>query len=406
MKTVFAFFALLFLLGFSSAVFAKTLSVSLIGGGEARTAYLMISELFQKETGIKVVWNVKHDADYKGNLESWFLGEGTPDVVYWQGGERLFQYVRKDWVEPITDFWNDGDLDQSYTSGIKGTVALDGEVYAIPFSYYHWGFYYRKSVFEKLGLEPPVDWDAFLAMCDSMKSAGMAPIVIGTQYYWPSAAWFDYLDLRINGLEFHQELTRGHVPYTDARVVAVFEHWKQLLAKGCFMDSDTHRAMTWSEPLPLLYRGMAGTGLFGNFVTNEISPQVLPDFGFFPFPKINDVPTAEEAPTDLFLIPRKCKNKDLALQFLAFMARADVQERLNNTMGTISTNRHAAIGDDPFIQQGSILLQSADGVSQFFDRDTPKPMADEAVKIFTRFLETGDVDEATRALERVRRAVY
>ncbi|CTQ56056.1 maltose ABC transporter periplasmic protein [Roseibium album] len=404
LKSVFLF---LVLLQFSCPLaIAKTLSVSLIGGGEARTAYLMIGELFQKETGTRIVWNVKHDADYKDALENWFLGDGTPDVVYWQGGERLFQYVRKGWVEPITEFWNDRDFDHSYTPGIKGTVALDGDVYAIPFSYYHWGFYFRKSVFEKLGISPPADWDDLLAMCSVMKSEDMAPIVIGTRYNWPSAAWFDYLDLRINGLEFHRKLTRGMVPYTDARVQAVFEHWKQLLENDCFIDTETHRAMTWSEPLPYIYRGMAGTGLFGNFVTNEISPQFVDDFGFFPFPEINDVPSAEEAPTDLFLIAKKSRNKKAALKFLDFIARADVQEKLNNTMGTISTNRHALIGDDPFIGQGAKLLQSAEGVSQFFDRDTPKPMADEAVKIFTRFLETGDVGEAVNALEKVRKSVY
>lgn len=403
LKLIVSVFLLLFFLSPSAA---KTLSVSLIGGGEARTSYLALSELFQKETGIRVVWNVKHDADYKDSLQAWFLGEDTPDVVYWQGGERLFQYVREGWVEPITEFWNDKNLDGSYSRGIKGTVALDGEVYAIPFSYYHWGFYYRKSVFQKLGITPPANWGEMLAMCEDMRSENMAPIVIGSRYFWPSAAWFDYLDLRINGLEFHQNLTRGMVPYTDARVRDVFEHWKELLDNGCFIDSDTHRAMTWSEPLPLMYRGMAGTGLFGNFVTNEISTQFLDDFGFFPFPKINDVPSAEEAPTDLFLIPRKSEHKETALQFLEFMARADVQEKLNNEMGTISTNRHASIGDDPFIREGSRLLQSADGVSQFFDRDTPKPMADEAVKIFTRFLETADVDQAVNALEKVRKSAY
>jgi multiple sugar transport system substrate-binding protein len=398
-------FLFLLLLSVSSSV-AETVTVSLIGGGVARTEYLKIGEQFQKETGIRVVWNVKHDADYKDSLENWFQGVATPDVVYWQGGERLFQYVRKGWVEPITRFWNERDFDQSYTLGIKGTVAVDDQVYAIPFSYYHWGFYYRKSIFEELGISPPEDWPEFLAMCVKMRSAGMAPIVIGSKYYWPSAAWFDYLDLRINGLAFHQKLTRGMVPYTDPRVEAVFEHWKELLDNGCFIDSKTHRAMTWSEPLPYIYRGKAGTGLFGNFVTNEISSHFLSDFGFFPFPKIEEVPVAEEAPTDLFLIPEKSKNKETALQFLEFIARADVQETLNNAMGTISTNKHASIGDDPFIRQGSKLLQSADGVSQFFDRDTPKPMADEAVKIFTRFMETGEIDEATNALEEARKSAY
>jgi len=385
---------------------ADQLNVSLIGGGYGRTIFFEFGQKFEAETGIEIEWTVKHDADYKQSLEGWFKGTDTPDVMQWQGGERLFQYVRRGWVEPISGFWTKNDFDNAFTQGIRGTVSVDNEVYGVPYSFYHWGFYYRESLFQSLGIAPPEDWDALLDMCRTMRAAGLEPIVIGTRFYWPSAAWFDYLNLRLNGLEFHEALTRGEITYSDDRVRDVFAHWKQLLDAECFIAAETHRSMNWSDPLPYLYRELAGTGLFGNFVTGEIAPRYLADFRFFPFPKINDVPRAEEAPTDIFIIPTRGRNKENARKFLEFIARPDIQEDMSTRLRTIPTNKFASISSDPFIAEGSRLLQTADNVSQFFDRDTPKSMADRATYIFTEFMETGDIDAALVALEAARRQAY
>lgn len=385
---------------------AEQLNVSLIGGGYGRTVFFEYGQRFETETGIDIKWTVKHDADYKQSLNGWFEGTDTPDVIQWQGGERLFQYVRKGWVEPITNFWVENGLEATFTPAIQETVAYDREVYGVPYSFYHWGFYYKNSVFQSLGIRPPQDWDDLLSMCSKLRSAGLEPIVIGTRYHWPSAAWFDYLDLRINGIDFHRSLTRGEISFKDTRVRIVFEHWKQLLDAECFIEAATHRTMNWSDPLPYLYRDMAGTGLFGNFVTGEMPPRYQSDFRFFPFPKINDVPRAEDAPTDIFIIPARSNNKEAARKFLAFMARADIQEEMNTRLKTIPTNRFSAIASDPFIEEGSKLLQAADSVAQFFDRDTPKGMADKATVVFTDFMETGDIDATLAELEAARRQFY
>ncbi len=54
------------------------------------------------------------------------------------------------------------------------------------------------------------------------------------------------------------------------------------------------------------------------------------NLGFMPFPTINpDIPRAEEAPTDTIHIPAGAKNPEDAKLFLAFLARADVQTKMN-----------------------------------------------------------------------------
>ena len=88
-----------------------------------------------------------------------------------------------------------------------------------------------------------------------MRQRGIEPFAIGTRDLWPAAAWFDYLDLRINGLAFHMALMDGRVPYTDPRVRAVFAAWRELLARNCF--SANHASASWQESQALLYQGKA-----------------------------------------------------------------------------------------------------------------------------------------------------
>ena len=49
-------------------------------------------------------------------------------------------------------------------------------------------------------------------------------------------AWFDYLAIRLHGLEFRNDLFQGQVPFDDSRVQEVFTTWQPLLEKGYFTE--------------------------------------------------------------------------------------------------------------------------------------------------------------------------
>ena len=72
--------------------------------------------------------------------------------------------------------------------------------------------FYRKDLFEKAGITgEPKTWDEFLDACKKLKAAGIAPIAVAGRDAWTLAGWFDYLDLRINGNAFHEQLMAGDI---------------------------------------------------------------------------------------------------------------------------------------------------------------------------------------------------
>ena len=131
--------------------------------------------------------------------------------------------------------------------------------------------------------------------------------------------------------------------------------------------------------------------------------------GFLPFPTINpDVVRAEEAPTDTIHIPAGADNVEDAKTFLAFVAQADVQTKLNAALGQLPINAASTVGDDPFIQAGFQLLSTTEGgIAQFFDRDAPAEMAKLGMEGFQEFMVYPEnLDDILARLEEARARIY
>jgi len=392
-------------LGLAKEIVNLTLMFS---SGDQRGVFNRQVRLFERENpGIEVVVREMEQEYYKGNVAKWLeASTSQSDVLYWFGGAKLRWFAAKGWVEPLDDLWKREHFDDVFTPSAKSAVVAGDKVYGLPIAYYQWGFYYRKSIFKQYKLQPPQTWDEFIALGERLKANGITPVALGSADRWPVAGWFDYLDLRLNGLAFHQKLMAGKTPYTDPRVREVFRYWKDLIDRQFFLAS--HSRHDWRGALPYLYRGRAGMVLMGNFLVPQLPESIRDDIGFFRFPRIKaEMPYFEDAPIDALIIPRNAANKDAARKLLTFFARADVQTSINAAMGMISPNRAATLADDRFIRAGAEMLGAAEGIAQFYDRDTPREMFEPGMDIFVQFmLQPDSIDQQLGRLEAVRQRVF
>ncbi|WP_181901512.1 ABC transporter substrate-binding protein [Thalassotalea euphylliae] len=340
------------------------------------------------------------DASYKQALVPW-LESGEMDVLYWQAGERLKNLVLQDLLLPLTELWQSQQFDQAFPETVKNLVSVNQDVYAIPYSFYTWGLFYNKPLLEKLAIAPPKNWVELLGMCEKISKAGKVPIMIGSGDPWLPAAWFDYIDLRLNGLAFHQALLAGEIAYTDSRVKSVFTHWQQLIEANCF-NSD-HQLVTWRDMLPPLYRQMTAMTLLGNFFDNHIPTNLANDLGFMPFPTINSkIAQFENVPMDVVMVARKTKHASLAMKFLSFIAQPEIQSKIANAIGQSSPHLKASKEKGHFARLNRPVLTSADGLDQYFDRGVSQSMVGASLAIFAEFIEVPNVERATAQLEQLR----
>lgn len=362
----------------------------------------LINDFRAENPDITVRVNEYDHEGYKSAIRNWLV-TSPPDVVFWFAGERMKYFVDRGLLEDVSDVWDNNNLHQDFAS-TRSSMSVDGKQYGVPATYYQWGMYYNADIFNELGLSEPRTWEEFMSVNETIKNAGYTPITIGTRFLWTTAGWFDYLNLRVNGLDFHMELMDGKVPYTDERVRKVFEYWRELVDNGYFIEN--HASYSWQEAQAPLLNGRAAMYLMGNFLTPSF-PEGS-NFDFFQFPIIDpSIGVYEDAPTDTVHIPARARNKDEARRFLEFVARPEVQTKLNLALNQLPTNARSEVGDDHFLQQGLQMLSNADGTAQFYDRDTDPGLAAEGMKGFQEFMVNPDrLDRILNDLERVRQRTY
>ncbi len=316
-------------------------------------------------------------------------------------------FVRSGQFVDVSDVWEANGLKTSLKSALA-SMTIDGKQWGVPYTYYQRGMYYNKTVFAEHGVSVPKTWDEFLAACATFKAAGIDCTTTGTKALWPGGGWFDYMNLRTNGYEFHMELTGGDVEWTDDRVRKTFENWAQLVEPGYVTRN--HAAIDWQDALPLLVQGKAATYLMGNFAVAPLKDAGMTDdtLGFFQFPEITPgIPMAEDAPTDTIHIPVGAKNPEDAKKFLAFLATAQVQTDINEILGQLPVNNASTSPDDPFLDAGFEMLSNAYALAQFFDRDAPAAMAKAGMEGFQEFMVKPDnIDRILKRLEKVRKRAY
>jgi multiple sugar transport system substrate-binding protein len=386
---------------------AATLRVTVSARGNQRAVWQDAFDQFKKanpDVDLKVTY-VGEEA-YKVQMSGW-LATDPPDVLSWHNGERMAYFAKRGLLDDLTADWQKDGWNQTYAA-VKPPSTYAGKQYAAPLGYDSYGFFYRKDLFQKAGIAgEPKTWDEFLADCKKLKDAGIAPIAVPAKDSWTLAAWFDYLDLRINGYAFHEQLMAGEIPYTDARVRKVYATWKTLIDDKYFVDN----ALSYDvdSVSPLLVNGQAAMMLMGTFFSAGLPEATRDKMGYFRFPVIDaSVPMAEDGPVNILMIPAKAANKKDAHRLLAFIAQPQINGELAKGWGQLPSNNQAPEPQDPISKIGfQILSSTPGGVAQFYDRDMTKEMADEGMKGMQQFYsDPSQIDAILNHLEQFRQRIY
>lgn len=408
MKKKYRLTALCAMLAFAAQVHAGELTINLAFKGANQRAFwdTALAQFEKANPDIKVKASFVEEEAYKVQLPGWLISQ-APDIIKWHEGERMRYYAQRGLLEDISPDWQKNGWNISFAS-LKEPSSYAGKQYAVPTDYFSWGLFYRKDLFEKVGIKgEPKTWQEFLDDCKKLKAAGITPIAVGGRDSWTLAAWFDYIDLRLNGYAFHMQLMDGKIPYTDPRVKKVYEAWKVLIDNKYFVDNSL--SYTLDSAQPLLIQGQAAMMLMGTFISGGFADTVKSKIGYFQFPVMDPKqPIAEDGSADCLNIPARAKNKADARRFLAFMSRPEMNGALAKAFGSLPANNQAAVPDDPFAKKGfQILSNTKDGIAQFYDRDMTKEMADEGMKGMQRFVsDPSTLDAVLAHLEETRARIY
>lgn len=352
----------------------------------AEKAMQSLVAAYAKQSKYTVKLNTVAATTYQPLLPTYLTSANPPDIYTWYAGSDADHYAARSLLLDVSDVWKTMG---GYQPALK-TLSTDaaGKQIFVPTDYYWWGVFYRKSQFAKWGLSEPKTWSDFLHLCSVVKSKGVTPIGLGagTGTAWVASAWFDYLDIRLNGADFHRALLQGKQSFTDPKVVSVFNTWKQVLP---YFDPNG-TAVSWQEASNQLLQGQVGMLLTGTFFADAVPKGSLGDLDFFKFPVIDpSVADAEEAPTDGLFASSRTHNSAAVLDFMTWMATPEAQNLWTQTSsGTvIPANPKAASPQTPLVEKGKAMLAAADQLTQFFNRDSTDALQNTANTALINFIQ-------------------
>lgn len=353
--------------------------------------------------------------------QDYLLSDTPPDIMAMAPSYILDSAASQGLVADITDVWAQSGLLDRYPAGFRALSEIDGKQYFLPVTFRWIGIYYNRTIFDNLGLVPPQTWDEFMQVCDTLLAQGETPLALAGNSPFDLTLWFDYLNLRLNGPEFHQQLTRGQISYQDDRVRTVFELWQNLFDRDYVVERSAN--MDPLSSLTALVRTENGAlsgqkavmVLASPYALQELPIKLQEDLGLFRFPIIDpSLPVGEVLPSLGYMIPAKAAHAPDAIELLTWLASGNARATIiaPRTSGVPWLPVNASAADDTLdanLAAGATLVEGADVVMQQYYLNMPlslQPRIERALQTFIRSIESGasDVAGVQSQLEEIRQS--
>ena len=341
---------------------------------QQKAYYEMVSDFEKQNPAIKVKIIARKPIQFKSDIKQFTkTGQAPADIMMAYAGIQLRELQHREHIAPLDHIWPDGRLKKLVSKGSLKAIEINKQVYALPLSYYQWGIYFNKAVFQRYNITAPKTLPELLEVITRLRDKNITPFSYSANSPWTLLAWLDYLNLRINGSEFHQDLLAGKISFHDKRMTNVLDWWRKLLIAEAFHKTSN---LTWEQSLPYIYRDLTAMTLMGNFFLAQVPAQQQEKLSFMPFPYSEKTDYhSEDVPLDVLILAKHAAENADAQQFLRFVSDVKTQEKFNHKVGKISPHIKSKVQADQFIKAGRTLLENADSFNHYFDRETPPEFA-------------------------------
>jgi len=269
-------------------------------------------ESYAKASGMSVQASTIENGEYGSRLE----GATGFDLALLASTDRLDGLVASRSVRSLKKIPEAA----AYRSGLPRAFASYRADYFLPAAAYAYGFAVKGSTMKALGLRTPLDAAGFVAALAAAKSAGMVPIASGGGSPWSLLAWFDYLDIRLNGIDRHRLLLSGRRSFADAGTVKALQRLGSLADSGYF-GNDPDKG-DWISSLDDVAAGRAAFLLIGAYFIDRLPGSISGDYDFLPFPIAVGERRGELAACEGFVLPASASSPGAALRLAAAMRKA------------------------------------------------------------------------------------
>ncbi|MFC5471176.1 ABC transporter substrate-binding protein [Cohnella suwonensis] len=282
-----------------------------------------------------------------------------PDVTYLKAANLI------DFQNTVAPWKKDDPLVTSnkFVGVYDNNKATGGDYYGLPMKVMSDWVYYRKSVFEELGLQIPKTWPEFVELATKIKDSGKyTPIAMGGKDKWPVYPFVEWLPEAIGKSQptLLSDLAKSDRPFTpDSPFSKAFGKFEQLInadVLGKALDT------SWTDAENMLVNKKAAMFVAGNYFYPDyvrLGGDVN-DLGVFPIP---DVDTESETITQVgqvdlfFVLGKNSSHPNEARKLVEWFLSNDVYGPYIERTGMVPTVDVQTTGKKTVFQEAADTLK-------------------------------------------------
>ena len=235
-------------------------------------------------------------------------------------------------------------------------ICIDGNIYGLPMYGFNEFVYYRKSIFNELGLEVPTTWEDFNSVTQKLKASGeYIPMALGGKDSWVTYPFNEFFPFLVSGgndvwskmAAEDEPFSPGKPFYTAYSMLNEFYKTKPFGDDPLGYGWDQEKNMFVSKKAAMLAAGQ----WFYMDLAKDLSKEDLEDIGVFVIPtrKTKDENFRYLVTAEVFLaIPKYSKHQEEAKEFINWLFTSDYYKEFIKYMQVLPTVDGVEISGDIF----------------------------------------------------------
>ena len=297
-------------------------------------------------------------SNYLTTLKTMIAAGDIPDIMFGKPKEHT------DLIEAghLADMTGAPFLD-NLAPGAVPSVVYKGKVYGVPIDLQTLVVFYNKDVFAAQGLSVPTTWSEFIADCDALEAAGIAPFAHPFKDSW--TVFVDYFAdeyvVRQEAPNFYTEIEAGRKSFAD------YPHFRKLLErlhKRASYEAGDDWGTDNATAQNMMATGKAAMYIMGSWSVGDFIRD-FPDvpIGIFGLPSYEDPAKNMLAigVDDCWMASAASDNGDAVLDFFSHITSPESAVAWMDATKTISYSQNIADYDyDPITQEIMDILATGD----------------------------------------------
>ena len=328
----------------------------------------LVNEFNRQNPNIYVQMTQLEWGDYLQKITGAIAAGEAPDISGGDGG-MPFNFDAQGQALPLDELYNKWKSDgrfEDFTEWGQNKWNLNGKYVGVTWQIDPRAIFYRKSMFEAAGIEPPTTHDELLAAATALTDPSKEQYGIcvpGKQGSYDTDQFYMTLVFQNGGSLADAE---GNPTFNTPEHLAALEFEQELVAAAAPPGTASY---SFAETAPLYQQGQCAMIFEGGWFIGQLeseAPEVLEDTGMLP-PLTGRGPNAAQRIVGFYnpwLIYNQTEHPEEAMQFLDYMMSTETLQKLYSSVAG-KGSVYKSLREDPAFQKDELTIELARQVEQF-----------------------------------------